>query len=263
MTANKGMAANAWHTDVTFVDRVPAFSILRAVTIPPYGGNTVWANTVAAYDELPAPLKALVDGLWAVHTNNYDYAQRDEEREQPDANFTRDEFASQSSRPSTRWCACTRRPASGRCCSATSSSASTASTPRSRPRSSSCCRTAITKLENTIRWTWQEGDVAIWDNRATQHYAVADFGNETRRSAGSPSPATSRSASTAPQRGPHRRRRGVLAPGRADQLSRPSPIACRRTASLSAASTKGTSWSHRSVTCSTRPSPGSRRTSRM
>ena len=44
------MAANSWHTDVTFVDRVPAISILRGVTIPPYGGTTVWANTVAAYE---------------------------------------------------------------------------------------------------------------------------------------------------------------------------------------------------------------------
>jgi taurine dioxygenase len=38
----------------------------------------------------------------------------------------------------------------------------------------------VTRPENTIRWTWQEGDVAIWDNRATQHYAVADFGNQRR-----------------------------------------------------------------------------------
>ena len=39
----------------------------------------------------------------------------------------------------------------------------------------------ITKLENTIRWTWQPGDVAIWDNRATQHYAVADYDDQYRR----------------------------------------------------------------------------------
>ena len=50
---------------------------------------------MAAYDTLPAPLKSLVDGLWAVHTNSYDYAQRDEENEQPDAHYTRDEFVSQ------------------------------------------------------------------------------------------------------------------------------------------------------------------------
>jgi alpha-ketoglutarate-dependent sulfate ester dioxygenase len=36
--------ANSWHTDVTFVDRVPAISVLRAITLPPYGGTTVWAN---------------------------------------------------------------------------------------------------------------------------------------------------------------------------------------------------------------------------
>jgi alpha-ketoglutarate-dependent taurine dioxygenase len=38
----------------------------------------------------------------------------------------------------------------------------------------------ITRLENSIRWTWAEGDVAVWDNRATQHYAVADFGEQRR-----------------------------------------------------------------------------------
>ncbi|MDX6280031.1 MAG: alkyl sulfatase, partial [Kribbellaceae bacterium] len=66
--------ANSWHTDVTFVDRVPAISILRAVTLPAYGGATTWANTVAAYAKLPVALQALVDKLWAVHSNVYDYA---------------------------------------------------------------------------------------------------------------------------------------------------------------------------------------------
>src|SRR3954471_23152281 len=72
--ATRGMAANSWHTDVTFVDRVAAISVLRAVTLPAYGGTTNWANTVSAYEGLPTPLKALVDQLWAVHTNAYDYA---------------------------------------------------------------------------------------------------------------------------------------------------------------------------------------------
>jgi taurine dioxygenase len=38
----------------------------------------------------------------------------------------------------------------------------------------------VTRLENTIRWTWEQGDVAMWDNRATQHYEVADFGDQRR-----------------------------------------------------------------------------------
>ena len=93
--ANRGMAANSWHTDVTFVDRVPAISVLRGVTLPAYGGTTNWANTVTAYESLPMPLKALVENLWAVHTNAYDYA-RDTESggEDADSDFSRQEFES-------------------------------------------------------------------------------------------------------------------------------------------------------------------------
>lgn len=180
VTANKGMAANAWHTDVTFVDRIPAISVLRGVTIPPYGGNTVWANTVAAYDALPAPLKALVDDLWAVHTNSYDYAQRDEENEQPDALYTREDFTStvfETEHPVVRV-----HPETGerslvlghfvKSFVGLNTSESHALFHLLQAR--------ITKLENTIRWTWQPGDVAMWDNRATQHYAVADFGDSPR-----------------------------------------------------------------------------------
>jgi alpha-ketoglutarate-dependent taurine dioxygenase len=180
VTANKGMAANAWHTDVTFVDRVPAISVLRAVTLPPYGGNTVWANTVTGYDALPAPMKSLVDGLWAVHTNSYDYAQRDEEHDQPDAHYTRDEFVSQLFE--TRHPVVRVHPETSerslvlghfvKNFEGLNSSESTALFHLLQNR--------ITKLENTIRWTWQQGDVAMWDNRATQHYAVADFDSEPR-----------------------------------------------------------------------------------
>jgi alpha-ketoglutarate-dependent sulfate ester dioxygenase len=66
--------ANSWHTDVTFVDRVPATSVLRAITLPGYGGSTVWANTVHAYRRLHPALQALAGELRAVHSNLYDYA---------------------------------------------------------------------------------------------------------------------------------------------------------------------------------------------
>jgi taurine dioxygenase len=66
--------ANAWHTDVTFVDTVPAISVLRAVDLPPYGGTTVWANTAAAHADLHPAVQAMAERLWAVHTNRYDYA---------------------------------------------------------------------------------------------------------------------------------------------------------------------------------------------
>jgi taurine dioxygenase len=182
LNANKGMAANSWHTDVTFVDRIPAISILRGVVIPPYGGSTVWANTAAAYAALPAPLKALVDQLWAVHTNDYDYAAASERDDQLDEEqiFKRREFARvkyETEHPVVRVHPETGEPALvlGHFVKKfvglnTAESHALFNVLQSR----------VTKLENTTRWAWQEGDVAMWDNRATQHYAVADFGEQRR-----------------------------------------------------------------------------------
>jgi len=180
LTANQGMAANAWHTDVTFVDRVPAMSILRGITIPPYGGNTVWANTAAAYEELPTPLKALVDGLWAVHTNSYDYAQRDEDHAQPDANYTREDFTSQLFE--TRHPVVRVHPETGERALVLGHFVKGFDGLRSSESTAlfQLLQNRVTRLENSVRWTWRPGDVAMWDNRATQHYAVADFGTEPR-----------------------------------------------------------------------------------
>jgi taurine dioxygenase len=180
VTANKGMAANAWHTDVTFVDRVPAISVLRSVTLPPYGGTTVWANTVTAYEALPSPLRVMVDQLWAVHTNSYDYAQWGADDEQPDANYTRDDFVSQLFE--TRHPVVRVHPETGerslvlghfvKQFTGLDHAESTALFQLLQNR--------VTRLENTVRWSWQPGDVAMWDNRATQHYAVADFDHHPR-----------------------------------------------------------------------------------
>lgn len=182
LSANKGMAANSWHTDVTFVDRVPAFSVLRGVTIPPYGGNTVWANTVEAYDRLPDALKALVDTLWAVHTNEYDYAEHNENDEDPDdyTVFKRKDFAStvyETAHPVVRV-----HPETGERSLLLGHFVKQFVGFNSLESSTlfNLLQARVTRLENTIRWTWQQGDVAIWDNRATQHYAVADFGEQRR-----------------------------------------------------------------------------------
>ena len=179
LAATQGMAANSWHTDVTFVDRPPAFSVLRGVTIPPYGGTTNWANTVSAYEALPHPLKALVEDLWARHTNEFDYARNAEGDDNSDA-LPREEFRSryfETEHPVVRV-----HPETGERSLVlghfvkrfvglnTSESSALFQLLQNR----------VTKLENTVRWTWQEGDVAVWDNRATQHYAVADFDNHRR-----------------------------------------------------------------------------------
>src|ERR1700712_6068416 len=56
-----------WHTDVTAAVNPPFASILRGVTIPPYGGDTQWTNLVVAYEKLSAPLRGFIDGLRGVH----------------------------------------------------------------------------------------------------------------------------------------------------------------------------------------------------
>ncbi|NYI99760.1 taurine dioxygenase [Nocardioides thalensis] len=180
VTANRGMAANSWHTDVSFVDRVPAISVLRAVALPAYGGNTVWANTAAAYEALPEPLRAIVDRLWAVHTNSYDYAQRDEENEEPDANYTRADFTAQLFE--TRHPVVHVHPETGERALLLGNFVKQFEGFNHSESSTlfNLLQTRISRLENTIRWTWAPGDVAMWDNRATQHYAVADFDHEFR-----------------------------------------------------------------------------------
>ena len=75
VAGGEGARANAWHTDVTFVVAPPKATTLRSLVIPPYGGDTLFANTAAAYDDLPEHLRLLADRAWAEHSNAYDYAE--------------------------------------------------------------------------------------------------------------------------------------------------------------------------------------------
>lgn len=176
--------ANSWHTDVTFVDRIPKASLLRAVTLPSYGGTTTWASTEVAYDRLPEPLRALVENLWAVHTNQYDYAADYDGRHDDVAEAERqyrDEFVSEyfeTEHPVVRV-----HPETGKRVLLLGhfikqfvglSAAESATLFQ-------VLQNRVIKLENTIRWNWEPGDLAIWDNRATQHYAVADYDDQFRR----------------------------------------------------------------------------------
>ena len=65
--------SDVWHTDVTFMERPPLGSILRAVRLPSYGGDTSWVDSQLAYESLSAPVRDLVDGLTAVHDGNREW----------------------------------------------------------------------------------------------------------------------------------------------------------------------------------------------
>jgi alpha-ketoglutarate-dependent sulfate ester dioxygenase len=171
--------ANRWHTDVTFVANYPAASILRAVTLPSYGGSTLWASTAAAYVDLPEPLKHLTENIWALHSNRYDYVvepepQTDEQRafqtlfEKPDF---RTEHPVVRVHPETG----ERTLVAGNFVRGFVGLDSYES-----QLLLELLQRRITMPENTIRWNWEAGDVAIWDNRATQHRAIDDYDDQHR-----------------------------------------------------------------------------------
>jgi len=176
----RGEKATVWHTDVTFVDAYPKISILRAVVLPSNGGDTVWANTATAYAELPEPLRALAEQLWALHSNVYDYV-----GSRPEASVTalrryNDVFTSTVYR--TEHPVVHVHPETGerslilgqfvqRLLGFNASDSA---------HVLAILQDHITREENTVRWRWSVGDVAMWDNRATQHRAVDDYRNEPR-----------------------------------------------------------------------------------
>lgn len=179
LDSREGYAASSWHTDVTFVAAYPRASILRAVTLPQAGGDTLWANTAIAYETLPEELRTLADTLWAVHSNLYDYAGvlgTDKDRVEKHRRV----FAStvyETEHPLVHV-----HPVTGERnlllghffkhfvgLNAADSQ-----------RLFAIFQEHVTQPENSVRWRWQAGDVALWDNRATQHRAVADFGLQRR-----------------------------------------------------------------------------------
>ncbi|BEV01042.1 TauD/TfdA dioxygenase family protein [Novosphingobium olei] len=186
LDSKEGYAASSWHTDVTFVDAYPKGSILRAITIPEAGGDTLWANGETAYEGLPESLRQLVNNLWAVHTNVYDYAAvlqnapKNDEAEKNRSAFNRNVFAStvyETEHPVVRV-----HPVSGQRSLLLGHFVKqfVGLNQADSARLFQILQDHITRPENVVRWNWRKGDVAFWDNQSTQHRAVADFGLQRR-----------------------------------------------------------------------------------
>jgi taurine dioxygenase len=149
------------------------------VVIPPYGGDTVWANTAAAYADLPEPLKVLADSLRALHTNVYDYATPKDTGEEGLKRY-REQFTAEvyeTEHPLVRVHPETgeRTLILGHFVKHIQGVSSNDSKQLIR-----LFHDRITQVDNTVRWRWREGDVVIWDNRATQHIAINDYGQAQR-----------------------------------------------------------------------------------
>lgn len=181
--SHKGGRANYWHTDVTFVNSPPAFTLLHAVIIPPVGGDTLWANTVTAYQSLPAELRDLADRLRIIHTNDHDYASVYGRGERVDAALAEqlEQFVStvyKTEHPAVRV-----HPETSERALLLGGFAQTVLgfSPNASRDLIRLLQEYVTRPEHTVRWRWRKGDLAIWDNRATEHYAIFDYGGAHRR----------------------------------------------------------------------------------
>jgi alpha-ketoglutarate-dependent taurine dioxygenase len=174
-----GGFADVWHTDVTFVRRPPLGSVLRAVVLPPTGGDTQWADLELAYESLSEPVRRLADQLVAVHdgTREFGYylAQREERTK-----WEGEEFRAlvPIEHPVVRV-----HPETGR----RSLFVNPGFVSHLKDVSDAESRSLldlfyahITKPEHIVRHRWSVGDVVMWDNRSTVHYANRDYGDQRR-----------------------------------------------------------------------------------
>ncbi len=167
--SSRGYDKAGWHADVTAAVNPPAASILRAEVIPPYGGDTQWSNTVAAYEGLSAPLRKLADGLRAVHrfsppdgsTATEDYERRVNRRplvtEHPVVRV----------HPETGERALYVNPGF--------TSHIVDVSPHESRRLLGLFYDELARPEYTVRFKWEPGSIAFWDNRSTVHLAPSDL----------------------------------------------------------------------------------------
>lgn len=173
-----------WHTDVTFVPTPPAISVLVGDATPVAGGDTLWADLRTAYERLAAPIRALVDQLDAVHRISplaywgepFDTALSREDAQQL--------FDQAASVPPVIHPVVRVHPTTGRPALFVNPGFTTHVVGLSRIESDGLLGLLYehsTQPELTLRHRWRAGDVLIWDNRATMHYATDDYGTSERR----------------------------------------------------------------------------------
>lgn len=160
---------NIWHTDVTW--RVnPAFgSVLRLSEVPPFGGDTLWSDQAAAYDNLPDEVKERIDGLKAIHdfTPSFGRALTPERLAEKQIEFPAAEHPVVRTHPET-----------GRKTLFVNAAFTIRIVGLEPEESEELLQYlfAQSKIpEYQVRFHWEKNSIAFWDNRATQHYAVSDY----------------------------------------------------------------------------------------
>ncbi len=178
LDSEEGARADVWHSDLTFQECPPLGAILHAVEVPAAGGDTLWANMSAAYQALSEPMKAFVGGLSATHSpakaGGY-FAGRD---------ATGGDAAGRTALTASQHPVVRAHPETGEAALLVNP-LFTDKVDGLRRRESDALLALLQEVavapERCVRWHWQPGDVAFWDNRCTMHYALRDFGADRRR----------------------------------------------------------------------------------
>jgi alpha-ketoglutarate-dependent taurine dioxygenase len=175
--AQRGDRASWWHTDVTFVDTPALGSILYMREIPEVGGDTMWASLQDAYDRLAPPMRELCDKLIAVHHDPW-FAAEVDEMGGYNWNGEFHEKLTPAIHPVVR-----THPETGRKGLFVNKHFTQLIIGLSDIESDGLLSVLYQQSvlpEITCRFRWQEGSVAFWDNRATMHYALDDYGDARR-----------------------------------------------------------------------------------
>lgn len=169
-----------WHTDVTFTETPPRASILAAHTLPETGGDTLWGSGFAAYDALSERVKAQLDGLTAQHDFTKSFPlKRFGVTAEDRARWEK----TRATHPSVAHPVVRTHPETGRKTLFVNEGFTTEIDGLPEEEGAALLRFLFahqSRPEFTLRWRWQPGDVAFWDNRSTIHYAVNDYGKAHR-----------------------------------------------------------------------------------
>ena len=160
------LTATGWHTDITFVVNPALASILRGAVIPPYGGDTLWTNLVAAYEDLSQPVRDLIDHLQAVHRWHGFTGQTRE-------GYDRDQPPPVAVHPVVRV-----HPVTGERAlfvNPTFTRYIVGLTDRENRKILDLLFDQIARPEFTVRFRWETDSLAFWDNRATAHLGPVDL----------------------------------------------------------------------------------------
>jgi taurine dioxygenase len=163
---------SVWHSDTTFVPEPPQATVLRAVQLPPVGGDTLWASMYVAYEALSAPMRSFLDGLSAVHTSD------DLLRRSPYFTPERARALGQRDGPLVAHPVVRVHPITGRKALFVNESSCTSIVELTKAEGTHVLALLFEHVKSPdfmVRWRWTANDVALWDNCAVQHYAVPDY----------------------------------------------------------------------------------------